>query len=239
MNDGPAEAAIRAALEIEAAQTLESIQKAVRGFATSYGYDRFVLFSASSASEEVVERIYWVEGDWFGDNQGVDAEDYVRRCPVSRHILYARESFFWKKLQVEGGERYQVVRSPRGPGVQGLQVPVFGPQGLEGAMSLGGEQVDGSPQVRLGLGIVATAAFFCARKLLEAPMGETIRKLSQREREVLAWTAAGLRQIDIARTLGLSERTVENHLRSARRRLGVTTTAQAIKIAIRNGEIDG
>nr|WP_280530696.1 LuxR C-terminal-related transcriptional regulator [Paraburkholderia sacchari] len=37
--------------------------------------------------------------------------------------------------------------------------------------------------------------------------------------------AAGRRQAEIAPALGLSERTVENHLRNARRRLGVTTTA--------------
>jgi DNA-binding CsgD family transcriptional regulator len=73
--------------------------------------------------------------------------------------------------------------------------------------------------------------------LLEAPLDETAGKLSAREREVLAWVAAGRRQADIAATLGLSGRTVENHLRSARRHLGVATTAQAIKIAIRKGEI--
>lgn len=239
MNNGPAEAAFRAALDIEAAHKLESIQKAVREFATPYGYDRFVLFSASSASDEVVERIYWVEGRWFGDGPGVDAETYVRRCPVTRHILNAREAFFWRKEQKQGEERYQVIRAPGGPGVQGLQVPVFGPQGLEGAMSLGGEAVDGSPRVRLGLSLIATAAFFSARRLLEAPPGEALKNLSQREREVLAWTAAGRRQADIAATLGLSERTIENHLRSARRRLGVATTAQAIRMAIRNGEIEG
>lgn len=66
-----------------------------------------------------------------------------------------------------------------------------------------------------------------------------MEKLSEREREVLAWTAAGRRQGDIAATLGLSERTVENHLRRVRQRLGVTTTAQAIKVAIRNGDIEG
>jgi predicted transcriptional regulator len=35
---------------------------------------------------------------------------------------------------------------------------------------------------------------------------------------VLAWTAAGRRQTEIAATLGLSERTAENHLRSATER---------------------
>ncbi|MBI6568206.1 autoinducer binding domain-containing protein [Pseudomonas synxantha] len=239
MTEATAERAMRAVFAIEAAQTLEAIQQAVRGFAEVYGYDRFVLFSASSASEEVVERIYWVEGDWFGSGQDVDAQTYVRRCPITRHVLDNREAFFWIKVQDQGGERYHVVRAPSGPGVQGLQVPVFGPQGLEGAMSLGGERVDGSARVRLGLSMVATAAFFCARRLLEPPVAEWVGKLSLREREVLAWTAAGRRQADIAATLGLSERTVENHLRSARRRLGVATTAQAVRIAIRKGEIEG
>ena len=140
MSDGPAETAMRAALEIETARTLESIKKSVRGFATPYGYDRFVLFSASTASEEVVEHIYWVEGDWFDNGQAVDAETYVRHCPVTRHLLNARQSFFWQKEQVKGEERYRMIRSPGGPGIQGLQVPVFGPQGLEGAMSLGGSR---------------------------------------------------------------------------------------------------
>ncbi|WP_249485949.1 PA1136 family autoinducer-binding transcriptional regulator [Pseudomonas sp. HS6] len=232
-----AEAALRIILEIERASALSSIQKAVRFFTKPLGYDRFVLFSASSARDDVVERVYWVEGDWFGNGQGVDAETYVRHCPVTRHILEARDPFFWTKTRCESGGSYRVVRRPVGEGPHGLQVPVFGPLGLEGAMSLGGEQVDTSPEVRLLLGLVATAAFFSARRLLEVPSEDVVRQLSGREREVLAWTAAGRRQADIAAALGLSERTIENHLRAARRRLGVATTAQAIKIAILKGDL--
>jgi len=229
-----AEAALHSVLELERATALPAIQALVRGLAGPFGYDRFVLFSASSARDEVLERIYWVEGDWFGDGQVVDAATYVRRCPVTRHILEAREPFFWSKR----GDRYQVVRRPQGAGLHGLQVPVFGPLGLEGAMSLGGERIDSSPRVRLMLGNVASAAFCAARRLLEVAVSDPSRQLSDREREVLAWTAAGKRQADIAVTLGLSGRTVENHLRAARRRLGASTTAQAIKVAVRNGELD-
>lgn len=50
-------------------------------------------------------------------------------------------------------------------------------------------------------------------------------------------TADGRRQTEIAATLGLSERTLENHLRRIRKRLGVATTVQAIRVAIRNAEI--
>ena len=85
--------------------------------------------------------------------------------------------------------------------------------------------------------LVGEAAFHVARRLLEAPDGPVAGALTDREREVLAWTAAGRRQVEIAAILGLSERTIENHLRRIRKRLGVATTAQAVRVAIRNGDI--
>ncbi|KAA0180508.1 LuxR family transcriptional regulator [Cupriavidus gilardii] len=231
------EAAFRTALVIEGARTLATIKSEVRAFSAPLGYDRFVLFSATAARDDAVQSIYWIEGDWFGTGEQVDAETYIRRCPVTRHILEAHEPFFWTKTTGKEGELYRIVRIPQGSGIHGLQVPVFGPLGLEGALSLGGERIDASPHARLALKLIAEAAFLAARKLLESPPGNEIGALSGREREILAWTAAGRRQSDIAATLGLSERTVENHLRRIRKRLGVATTAQAIRVAIRNGEI--
>lgn len=233
-----ANAAIRTALSIEGSNSLQAIESTVREFARPYGYDRFVLFSASPALEDIVERIYWVEGDWFSNGEAVDATTYVRHCPVTRHILKTDKPFFWSKTSDRDGPRYRIVRKPSGPGIHGLQVPVFGPHGLEGAISLGGQRIDTAPAARLAISLVASTAFFAARALLEAPRADAAMTLSAREREVLTWTAVGRRQTDIAATLGLSARTVENHLRSARRRLGVATTAEAIKVAIRNGDID-
>ena len=66
---------------------------------------------------------------------------------------------------------------------------------------------------------------------------ERYAQLSEREREVLNWVAAGRRQADIAATLGLSERTIENHLRRIRRKLRARTTAEAVQIAVRIGAI--
>ncbi len=237
MNPAQPDTAFRAALDIEGSDTLSAVKDTMRTFAKPLGYDRFVLFSASAARSDVIERMYWIEGDWFGDGESVDAETYVRHCPVTRHILEAREPFFWTKTFDKRGERYRIVRAPRGRGVHGLQIPIFGPNGLEGAMSLGGERIDTSPPARLALTVVADAAFLTARRLLEPPSGGKAAGLSRREREILAWIAAGRRQFEIAATLGLSERTIENHLRRIRQRLAVATTAQAIKVAIRNGDI--
>jgi len=231
------EATSRSTLTIEGAKTFSSIQKEVRTFCAPLGYNRFALFSASANRDEMVNNIYWLEGDWFGNGNQVDTETYIRRCPTTRHMLEVHEPFFWTKTIGEKNELYRIVSIPKGPGIHGLQIPVFGPLGLEGAMSLGGMQIDASPQVRMALRLIAESAFIAARRLLELPQDKQRRTLSDREREVLAWTAAGKRHVDIAVTLGISERTVENHLRRIRQRLGVTTTAQAIKVAIRNGEI--
>lgn len=104
-------------------------------------------------------------------------------------------------------------------------------------MCLGGERIDAAPQARLTPGLIAVAVFCAAQRRLEALAENVVGGLSERERQVLAWTAAGRRQVEIAATLGLSERTVENHLRRIRELLGVTTTAQAIRVAIRHREI--
>lgn len=240
MNTLRSDTTIRAALDIERGTGLVAICDTVRRFARPLGYDRFVLFSASSAKDynEVVDRVYWIEGDWFGNGESVDAETYFRHCPVTRHLFGATEPFFWTKDKGKGGERYSIVSMPRGRGIHGLQVPVFGPHGLEGAMSLGGESIDASPQARTALIVISSTAFRRARSLLEGPAPVPPLHLSKREREVLMWSAAGRRQADIAATLGLSVRTVENHLRRLRQRLGVSTTAQAIKVAIHNGDIE-
>lgn len=105
-------------------------------------------------------------------------------------------------------------------------------------MTYGGERIDSSARARIALTIIGIAAFRSARRLIEGGGGDTAANLTSREREVLRWTAAGRRQADIAATLGLSERTVENHLRRARLRLGAATTAQAGRTAIRQGEIN-
>lgn len=222
---------------LETAEDVSAVKAALRGFAGSFGYDRFVLFSASAARDEVIARIYWVEGDWFGDGTVVDAETYIRRCPVNRHIVEVQAPFFWTKTRRGSDDLYRVVPTPRGQGVHGLQIPVFGPLGLEGAVSLGGERIDASPPARIALTLVGRAAFAAMQRLLVAQAEMPVTDLSGREREILSWVAAGRRQSEIAASLGLSGRTVENHLRRIRRRLGVATTAQAIRVAIRRGDI--
>ncbi|MCX8052201.1 MAG: helix-turn-helix transcriptional regulator [Armatimonadetes bacterium] len=58
-----------------------------------------------------------------------------------------------------------------------------------------------------------------------------LRKLSPREREVLDMIAAGLSSRDTARSLFCSKRTVDYHLYSIYRKLGVSNRVQAVLAA--------
>jgi len=58
---------------------------------------------------------------------------------------------------------------------------------------------------------------------------ERVDALSPREREVLAWVVRGLTNKEIARTLGLSPRTVETHRANLSAKLQVDTLSQLIR----------
>jgi DNA-binding NarL/FixJ family response regulator len=61
------------------------------------------------------------------------------------------------------------------------------------------------------------------------------RRLTARELDVLTHVAAGLSTKQIARELGITERTVKFHVASIFNKLGAETRAQAVAQAARRG----
>jgi len=75
-----------------------------------------------------------------------------------------------------------------------------------------------------------------ARSLLEAQSEpDPLEGLSEREREVLGLLLEGMPNKNIARRLGISEKTVKSHLTRVFRQIGVTDRTQAALWAERNG----
>jgi LuxR family transcriptional activator of conjugal transfer of Ti plasmids len=60
-------------------------------------------------------------------------------------------------------------------------------------------------------------------------------KLSQRERQCLAWAAAGKTAADIATLVSIAPRTVVFHLENCRRKLAAASIAQCVAEALRRG----
>ena len=65
-------------------------------------------------------------------------------------------------------------------------------------------------------------------KILTLPYKAPGRRLTRRQREALEWVGDGKTTQDIAMLMGLTQPTVEKHLRLARESLSVETTAQAV-----------
>jgi hypothetical protein len=102
-----------------------------------------------------------------------------------------------------------------------LIAPLFGADG-EVAWFLG-SQVEVDP---------GSAAPLALRQQRAAGLAAT---LSRRQREVLREMAAGQRNKQIAWSLGLSEKTVKMHRSLLLEKLGVKTTADAIRLAVEAG----
>jgi LuxR family transcriptional regulator of spore coat protein len=61
-----------------------------------------------------------------------------------------------------------------------------------------------------------------------------LEPLTARQLECLRWAAAGKSSADIGAIVGLSPRTVDDHLAAACRRLGVRTRVQAVVLALQH-----
>lgn len=126
---------------------------------------------------------------------------------------------------------------------RGLTVPIRGPYGECGLLSVTRDTSEREWNLLKSqiLTNLQTAAVTMHDAVMQSDtLASVLRRptLSQREREVLQWTAAGKSQQDIGDILTISLRTVEVHLRSARAKLSALTTAQAVGRGISMGFID-
>jgi DNA-binding NarL/FixJ family response regulator len=68
-----------------------------------------------------------------------------------------------------------------------------------------------------------------------APTSTALRGLTPREREVLTHVCAGMRNAEIAEQLNISPNSLKSYIRSAYRRIDVTTRSQAVLWGISHG----
>jgi DNA-binding NarL/FixJ family response regulator len=83
-----------------------------------------------------------------------------------------------------------------------------------------------------------------AQRLIEhfrhtGPAANGDGELTAREKEVLAFISRGLRNVDVAKQLGMAEATVATHLKSVYRKLGISSRAEAAWHATRMGLTPG
>ncbi len=75
------------------------------------------------------------------------------------------------------------------------------------------------------------------REAAEAKRQQVLRKLSERERDVMSYVAGGADNLKIAACLGITERTVKAHVTSLLRKLDLENRTQVAILAITLGVV--
>ncbi len=153
-------------------------------------------------------------------------ERLYRENPMLQHALRSVEPFYFADLQLAGDmnkSQCAFVEQVRALGLDhGLGIQVFGPNGRNGYCGLGlrRDVARLDPDDVSSLQWVAQLAHLRYCSLLLPTLGP-LPQLSQRERQVLGWVARGKSNLEIGGILGISNHTVDAHLRRVYLKLGV------------------
>lgn len=163
-----------------------------------------------------------------------------RHDPAQRLANLRPGSFAWHdlpRLTSLSPREQGVLEAGHAAGLgEGFTVPLHAYGARAASCSFATRRGAGLPPDALpGAEAVARAAFSVLFDLLYWPLRRSAIAFPPRERESVVLAAQGKTDWEIAVILGLGEETVSDHLKSARRRFGVTKRAQLVAAALAHG----
>jgi DNA-binding CsgD family transcriptional regulator len=171
--------------------------------------------------------------------------DFYYVDPVSHHANRSLTPFFWDAEEFHAeltAPQLEIMEEARRFGIEhGYTVPIHAPRSL-GAFRASCSVVPDSNAVDaesyLAVQLMSPYMYAALSREAEAKSGgHAPRGLTRRERQCLELAAQGKSDWVAGRILGISERTVHNHIEHAKRRLGVATRVQAIVHALVSRQI--
>ena len=186
-------------------------------------------------------RLHNYPADWvrYFDSCGLGLRD-----PVHRASQVTGTGFSWTSLAdyiaLDRDDRDVLERARRAGIGEGYTVPVHVPGEYSGscsfAMEPGARISDDQACHALLLGLFA---FETARRLHAGRCSRSRHAvmLTPKQRQCVIWLGRGKSEWEVAKILGLSPGTVNEHLKRARERCGVTKSSQLIVYALLSGSI--
>jgi len=203
------------------------------------GFDH-LLFSGVPVGQQELAPLVELNGwpvDWF---DRYNSQAYFRTDGVCLHAARTLRPFAWNEVPSDVGDTdasRQVSGDAADHGIHsGFVVPLLSLDHWQSAISFASSarRAQMSSIERAQLVTMATFTGTYVQSLALEALGQRDEiSISDREREVLRWYHNGKTAWEIGEILQISERTANKHLTSARRKLGVATTRQAVAEAAR------
>jgi len=201
-----------------------------------FGFETIIVTGLPNPEQQFAQMVLakrW-PAEWF---RLYTKNSYDRVDPVVRMCRQSVNPFEWSEApydaQEEPGAAEVMNRATDFRMSRGFIVPIHGLTGYEAAVSLGGVYLDLNARSKPALHLMAMYGFDRIRRLLD-PRPAPPALLTPREREVIAWASRGKSAWEIGEILRITQRTAEEHLASAARKLGAVNRTHAVALAIRS-----
>jgi LuxR family quorum sensing-dependent transcriptional regulator len=225
---------------IEHTSERQQVVERFDGELAKYGFHAW-LITGLPATDDCIEPLMLLNGWPEGWMRLYTSHKFVRNDPVVEHCFRSTAPFEWHQAP------FDPIRSPKAKLVmdracdfrmlKGLCVPVHTAEGFQAVITMAGEHVELAGHARPALHLMALYAYAKAVDLASPLNPNRQFVLTEREREVLRWTAAGKTAWEISQILGIAEATVTAHIKSAAVKFDAPNRTATVVKAIRRGEI--
>lgn len=224
--------------QLEQQQTVSALAASFQEVVESYGLVGYAIGEPGNAKmrrDNVLWATTWPQE--FIDRWESFSYEAVDPAVLDRMALC--EPFHWKELrQLATGICARIMDEGREIGLgEGYGLPFRGSNGAIVSISIGGRYYDLCPSEEACLHLAAIYFYERFAKLREGPSANRSPRLSPRERDCLTWVAAGKTDWEISQILSISQGTAHDHVRNAMAKLGASSRAHAVAVALVRGAI--
>jgi LuxR family quorum-sensing transcriptional regulator LasR len=171
--------------------------------------------------------------------EAYDRANYAVIDPTVQHCMASVLPIRWSEQIYKSDVQLEFREEASAHGlINGLTFPMHGPQGQFGTFSLSVDMGDEETAKQFiqhhwaTLSLVKDTALAGALKFVGTAKKNVEVSLTNREREVLQWSAIGKTNWEISNICNCSEATVDFHFKNIRRKLGVSTRSAAAVLAL-------
>jgi LuxR family transcriptional regulator, quorum-sensing system regulator BjaR1 len=228
--------------ELDSCTTIGQVMSSFANALADFGYTSFLITGVLPEPPQRLEPCILLNGWPKGWIEHYRKSNYYCDDPVAGWCRRSVDPFEWSEVPIDAARSpraVEVMKAANNFGLKkGFVVPILHCSGSRACVTMAGERPDNNPRSKRTLQLISMYAHSRCAALLGCGSDEQRRQaLTQREREVLAWTAEGKSSWEIGEILDLSERTVNWHAEQAKRKLDAVNRMQAVIKAVRAGEI--